>query len=1347
MKIQQVPSTRPPSARFTTTPAYEQNRPDPSGILAPDGLTWSQYLIWTHQKLYPRAPFYNVPFTFTIHGACHRPRFQQALQAVLTESESLRSIFITTADGQPRRRVLPQVPLNLSWVDLAVAPDPAAAFEAWLSERSRRPFELDQPLFDTALVSLGGVVVWYFNAHHLIVDGAAGLVLYRQVRRHYEHLLATGQLAPLAANRLSGVLAAEADYRRSPDFKSDQAHWQQQPARPLPPGPLYYAPPAAAAEVDTLPGHAQVLELGSARTTALLAWLAQADWAGPNANVALLNFWLGVLAVYAHRLTGANLVSLATPFANRRGQAEVVAPVMTEVPIVATLDGAMTWPALLAQLHEHSAAAYQHRRFPFQTRGGPLPGLVVNLHNWAPCLTLAGAPVTFALRYVASTDKTLITHIRPRHQSPASSLTLELIGPAAQFSAQQLRRTAEHLLNLVDSCLQRPDSPIAHAQVAGADASVWVGARLAGEPLLVTAAFQRQAAGTPGASAAICGQASITYAALQQRAEALAQRLRAADVGPGARVALYLERSLDLLAALLATLFTGAAYVPLDPDLPPERLAWMLADAQVSVAVTQTALAGRLPAGTPVLVLENDPEETAGPPAGVLPVLGHQPAFIIYTSGSTGQPKGVVVSHQALAEHIHSARQAYALTAADRVLQFASISFDTAAEQIFTSLTTGACLVLRGREVWTPPQLAAILRAQRVTVANLPTAYWQHVTAGWAEQPKSVAPLSLRLVLVGGETLMPAALESWRQVPALAAVRVLNVYGPTEATVTSLAADVTDLALDPLAPSVPLGGPLPGRTASIVDLYGAPQPLGVAGELCMSGVGLAEGYWNAPDQTRARFRAGPLGRLYRTGDLAYGRPDGAIGYVGRRDRQVKVRGVRVELAEIEAALAAHPWVRAAAVVAQPAAGEVILTAYVATLSPAGQVLPALREYLRTRLPAAMLPAAWVMAASLPLTLHGKLDYAALPSLPVAGLASLPAPVDDDNMPVSVVEITLLNLWRAVLQQPRLGRHDNFFDAGGHSLLAARLFARLETELGVRLPVSTLAQAGTAAQLAQHLVAAAPARAWPTLVRLTPTGDRPPFFCVHGFGGGVLGYLELARQMGPQQPFWALAARGLDSSQEPDDDVRVMAARYLEVVRAAQPEGPYYLGGYCFGGVVAYELAVQLQQAGQTVAFVGLFEGYAPGTRRAWPRQPIRWGMAFARNLPHWLRDFIGLQLRHWRTGRGQPAPVTGMPADERALARVRHIQAQHNLALQRYVPPSYAGAAHLFRARGHALRRAADPLRGWGRLAAGGVRLHLLPGSHYNILEAPFVAAFAAQLTGALAASAPVAGRPATPDP
>jgi thioesterase domain-containing protein len=243
--------------------------------------------------------------------------------------------------------------------------------------------------------------------------------------------------------------------------------------------------------------------------------------------------------------------------------------------------------------------------------------------------------------------------------------------------------------------------------------------------------------------------------------------------------------------------------------------------------------------------------------------------------------------------------------------------------------------------------------------------------------------------------------------------------------------------------------------------------------------------------------------------------------------------------------------------------------------------------------------------------------------------------------------------------------------------------------------------------------------------------------VHGFGGGVLGYMDLARSLGPEQPFLALAARGLDSNQAPDDDVRVMAARYAEVVRATQPEGPYYLAGYCFGGVVAYELAVQLTRAGQPVAFVGLFEGYAPNVLGAPSLSPAGAALAFAQNLPHWVKDFAGVQARHWRERLGGPSADGRVITDEAALAQVRHIQAQHDLALQRYVPPAYGGAVHLFRARGHALRRAHDPLRGWGRLAAGGVRLHLLPGAHYNILELPNVTAFAQQLAAALAAEQP----------
>ncbi len=1325
MQVQSIQALQPPPdwPRAASEPIAHGQRP--SSAPPPAGLTWTQYLIWSHQRLHPQAPLYNVPFTFTIHGPVAAPQFGRAVQAAVAESDSLRSDFNTTADGQPMRRVRQPEPVECEQVDLSGAADPAAAFEAWLSDRSRRPFELDQPLFDTALVSLGASTVWYFNAHHLVVDGGAGPALYERVRAHYEQLLAAGTLAAPVSLAFTDLLAVEAEYSASADYQADADYWQVRGAVPLPPASLYVPPPRAAG-VDELAAHRHVFEVGAGRTEALLAWLVKESGAAANANIALLNFWLSLLAVYTHRLSGASPLSLATPFANRRGAlAPVIAPLMAEVPVYAALDGATTWRGLLEQTRAESAAAYQHRRYPFQPVIGALPPVVVNLHNWAPCRPLAGQPVSFALRYVPWIDKTLVVHVRPRHQSPTGSLTVELLGRATELTAPQLRQAETHLLNLIDSALAAPGAPIARARLAGTDGSQWTGAALAGTPLDVVAAFEQQAARTPGALAAVCADNSLTYSALQQRAAALAQALRDQGVGPGARVAVWLERSLELPAALLAVLATGAAYLPLDPELPPQRLAGLLADAQVTLALTNERLAARLPGDVRALVVESIAAASAQP-LPVVTVSAREPAVLIYTSGSTGQPKGVVISRAALAAHVHSARQAYGLTSADRVLQFAALTFDTATEQIFTALTAGASLVLRGPVAWTASELAAVLRTQRVTVANLPTAYWQHVTADWAAQPSAVEGVSLRLVLVGGEALPAAALARWGSIPALAAVSVLNVYGPTETTVTALAAEVTDTSLEA---RVPLGGPLPGRTAAIVDRYGAPQPQGAAGELVLGGLGVADGYWRAPELTRARFEQG----RYHTGDLAYARPDGVIGYLGRGDRQVKVRGVRVEPAEIEAALTAHPAVQAAAVVAQPTGDEVTLVAYLASAAPAAELIPLLREHLRPRLPAAMLPGAWSVQPALPLTLHGKVDYAALTALPVITPRLATAPTAE--VPATALEVTLLNLWREVLRQPHLGRHDNFFEAGGHSLLAARLFARLENELGARLPVATLALASTVAELAHHLATTNPDHAWPLLVRLTPGGTRPPLFCVHGFGGGVLGYLDLARSLGPDQPFLALAARGLDGNQEPDDDVTVMAARYLDVVRAAQPQGPYYLAGYCFGGVVAYELAVQLTRAGQAVAFVGLFEGYAPNLPGALTASPAGAALSFARNLPHWVKDFAGLQARHWCERQGGPAAEGRVTTDEAALAQVRHIQAQHDLALQRYVPATYGGAVHLFRARGHALRRALDPLRGWGRLAAGGVQLHLLPGSHYNILERPHVTAFARQLAAALAAS------------
>ncbi|MCA9971601.1 MAG: amino acid adenylation domain-containing protein, partial [Anaerolineales bacterium] len=580
---------------------------------------------------------------------------------------------------------------------------------------------------------------------------------------------------------------------------------------------------------------------------------------------------------------------------------------------------------------------------------------------------------------------------------------------------------------------------------------------------------------------------SLTYAGLARRADRLAAALRAAGVGPEGVVGVYLARSLDVLVALLGIWRAGGAYLPLNPAYPAARLQFMLADAGAQVVVTHAALRDGLPASDARVVCVDrlDGLAAAGVETAVTP---EQLAYVIYTSGSTGQPKGVAVTHAAIAAHCQDVCRVYGLTAADRVLQFSAHSFDASLEQMLPTLLTGGAVVMRGAALWSPAELDARLAALGVTVANFPTAYWGELAEAWAGAADLRCAQTVRLVIAGGESMAVRQLRAWRRTP-LAGVRLLNAYGPTETTITATVCDTAEL--DPAAlpqPGVPIGRPLGNRLALIVDANDQPTPVGVAGELVLGGAGVARGYLGRAELTAERFVDGGFGisdfggafpkseipnpKFYRTGDRACWRPDGMIQLLGRADDQVKIRGYRIELGEIEAALLAQTAVAAAAVlVRERAAGERELVGFVAPQAGAAPDAAALRAHLRQTLPAYMVPARLVLLDALPLTPNGKVDRQALLAAAAAAAADESVGQADGAAAETGLEAALAAIFAGVLGQARVGRDENFFDAGGHSLQAVQLVARVGQQLGRRVAVRDVFAAPTVAELAALLAAA------------------------------------------------------------------------------------------------------------------------------------------------------------------------------------------------------------------------------------------------------------------------------------
>ncbi|MCB8942381.1 MAG: amino acid adenylation domain-containing protein [Ardenticatenaceae bacterium] len=606
--------------------------------------------------------------------------------------------------------------------------------------------------------------------------------------------------------------------------------------------------------------------------------------------------------------------------------------------------------------------------------------------------------------------------------------------------------------------------------------------------------FAARVAERPSALAAICGDEQLTYGELDIKANELAQQLQAVGVKAGVPVGVYVRRGLDVLVAVWGIWRAGGVYVPLDPEYPAERLRFMMGDVGTAVVITQSGLLASLP-GTTAEIVVLDPHPSPPPVRGrgkdslsfegEARGEGEGVAYVIYTSGSTGRPKGVMVGHEAIAAHCASVQTVYQIQPEDRVLQFSSYSFDTSIEQMLVALLNGATLVMRGEEVWGAQEAAAWLARQGVTVANLPTAYWHSLVVGWGETAV-LPPNNLRLMIVGGEAMQPEMVRLWRQ-SALAQVRLLNAYGPTETTVTALVWEIGErekmaefeasLGIKRAYSSsflhhsdaVPIGRPLPGRTAVVLDRFGQLVPIGVPGELCLGGIGLARGYVKNYELGIMNYERGASFiihnssfLIYKTGDLVRMRPDGVMVFVGRVDEQVKVRGYRIELGEIERVLRQVAGVAETAVlVREDAPGDKQIVAYVTGMATTEQC----HNYLITQLPHYMIPSAIVRLEVLPLSPNGKIDRKALPAPEVARRLFVPLR--------GAVEQEVAGLWTAVLGAEALGREDNFFELGGDSLRATRLVAQVSRVFRVEMALQSLFAQPTVGAFAAELVRCEP----------------------------------------------------------------------------------------------------------------------------------------------------------------------------------------------------------------------------------------------------------------------------------
>ncbi|MEG4862976.1 MULTISPECIES: non-ribosomal peptide synthetase [unclassified Microcoleus] len=1327
--------------------------------------SFAQQRLWFLNQLAPGNPFYNVSTALRLTGFLNLISLEQTFNEIVQRHETLRTTF-TLLEGELVQIIAPILTVPLPTIDLqnlSPTQQETAALQL-ATDAAQCPFDLAAgPLFKVTLLQLGETEhILLLNLHHIVADGWSIGVLIRELGTLYTAFVKNGishlpglpvQYADFAEWQhewLQGeVLETQLDYWREQlngittlNLPTDR----QRPAVPSYRGAKHF--------ITLSPALSEQLKLFSQQESATLF-------------ITLLAAFQTLL----YRYTGQVDIAVGTPIANRNlSKIEaLIGFFVNSLVLRADLSGNPTFRELLHRVKNVAMAAYAHQDLPFEKlveelhpdrelSRNPLFQLSFSLQN-TPVAALELPGITLgAIDFDSGTAK---LDLECNLWEDAGSIQGQFVYSTDLFDRATIARMAGHFQRLLEAIVANPKQHLSDLALLTAPEY---------QQLLIDwndtqrdypqnqcfhQLFEERVELAPDAIAAVFENQQLTYRQLNSKANQLARYLQQLGAKPEVLIGLCVERSLEAIVGLLGIIKAGAAYLPLDPIYPQERLNFMLEDAQMSILVTQQHLAKNLTQPEnygvfSVVCLDSDRENIArqSPAKLTTNIIPENLAYVIYTSGSTGKPKGVLIEHRGLYNLVKAQIEAFQISSNHRILQFASLSFDASIFEIVMALGTGSTLYSAKKESLLPGQtLIQFLQDNAITHATLPPSLL-------AVLPNAELP-ALQTIICAGESCSPDIVKRWAS-----GRRFFNAYGPTEATVWSSFAEIGD------SKKTPIGRPIANTQLYILDKNLQPVPVGIPGELYIGGSGLARGYLNRPELTAQRFIANPFSekaeeRIYKTGDLARYFPDGNIEFLGRTDEQVKIRGYRIELGEIEALLLQHPAVKETAVVAEDdLSGNKRLVAYVVpnqnqTLNPLE-----MRNFLKQQLPNYMIPSAFVAIDFLPLTPNGKIDRNRL--------------ISPENLisnstgksciaPRTPTESTLAQIWSKILNTEPVGIGDNFFDLGGDSLLAIRLINEINQQFERELSLSAIFLNPTIEGLADSLDSGTNSEEWSPLVAIKPGGKNPPFFCVHPIFGVVFPYVELAFGLGENQPFYGLQPKGIDGESSPLTSIEDMAADYIAALRTVQPKGPYFLGGWSFGGLVAFEMAQQLLAAGDEVALLAVLDTLAPVSankpsfwdgckfilttvsRSIWPfvvdyfrlvaaAENVQVGGIAAR-FPK-LNKMLNWVTKFWYGWNWKQAVMVSILSQESKQKSWRELaipsmftvfQANSQATLS-YVPKIYPHRITLFRSGEKLSMSHQDPTLGWSDLTAAQVEVIRVPGNHLTMLRKPCVEVLARQL-------------------
>ena len=1310
-------------AKGETQETQEVHAIPPRGTDGPCAASFTQEQLWLLDQFVPGSPAYNIVDVVPLRGAYDASALKGALRELVRRHEILRTAF-TRVEGQLMQTVSPSVEPELAEIDLSSVTEENRQ-QAW----ARLASEQAHKTFDLSRIPLIRVSVVHFSAsehrvlltiHHIIADEWSMELIQKELGELYA-AFAQGRPSPLHP-----LLAQYADFAawQRGKLQGDvlQAlvdYWKTELSGAMTMLALSTDKPRPA--IPTLRGATETFALPAELLPELQAL-------GRQEQATLFMVLEAAFAALLYRYTGQDDILVGTPISERTHTEtqQMIGCFLNTVVLRTQFPEDLSCRALLRQVRGRALGAYAHADLPFQRLvtelsherepgGSPLFQVMFVMHNRNGASQVSKLSGNHELETGTSKfDLTLFLSETDKGLEGLIEYSTDL------FEAETVRSLCRSYGQLLTAMARDPELKVSRVpMLTEADRQLLAVDRnrtsveFTEGKLCLHNLVMRQAARTPNRAALVFAGQTLTYGELDRRSDQLARHLVSLGVVPDMLVGLLVERSLDMVVGLLGILKAGGAYVPLDPSFPADRLAYVIDDAQMRVLVTHRGLAEALhKRPSSVVHLDRDWDDIAkrgGDAPLQVGVNSDHLAYVLYTSGSTGMPKGVAISHSAIVNLILSTQREPGITRMDTLLAVSTLSFDIAGFDIYGPLTTGARMVIASREdAMDPYRLMALLRDNACTFMQAtPATWWALIDVGWKGSSR------LRAVCTG--EAMPRDLAQ-RLLPRCA--QLWNLYGPTETTVWS-----TGHKLTPADVQVPIGRPVANTQVYILDAHMELVPPGAVGELYIGGRGLARGYLHREQLTQERFVPSPFdasARLYRTGDLARWRVDGCLECLGRTDHQVKIRGYRIELGEIEHCISKHPNIRQVVVVArEDVAGDKRLVAYVVAKDRPADLIEQLRARLRSAVPGYMLPAHFVDLDALPLTPTGKVDRKALPapSEEAQSATATPAPSGEA---ASDAETRICEIFRELLHLQFVGVERNFFDLGGNSLNAVRLFAAIREQLGVQLPMATIFSAGTPRQIAKIVDATRLPRSTASLESPTnPKAQEPTVYCglsllragndkkvplllIHGdlANGLLLPHLPAGH------PLWGYSHQGSDGERIRLTTVEALAERCHEEWLERFGRGPCVITGHSFGGLVAYHMGVLRQQEGLLTPRLVLLDTVHPSSFEG-----DRAGLG-----PNALRNRFRLAPKQqgWRKAREEATHILDAGGVVPLEKRSAYILGVYGEATIRYQPPRWFGTLDVVRC----LDGKAVPVPDyWERSVVGNVRHLVVPGHHLEIVR------------------------------